>query len=87
MKIAIAYRYCKLDKEHEYFFEASEHEPAQLFWFGFHLAKRVRCKFKLYPYIPNWCKVKKLGNWSQASANDMAGFVGRAILKHIEERK
>ena len=87
MKVSLAYRYCTLDKQHEYHFGVTDATPEQQFWFGWHLAKLVKRKIHLYPWIPNWCKVKKLGSWSQNSASDAAGYVARAILKNKEIAK
>ena len=82
-RVKVGYWYNALERRHEFGFESDSSDPVWSFWLGWYMGARLRgipgIGDALYPYIPSWHEVTKLGSFRDNSAPALAGRVVKAI--------
>jgi len=72
MKASVGHNYSKLDKRHEYFFDAENK------WSWFEMGRYINDRILLYPYFPSYFKGRRY-----TYESDEAQLLGRKCAKKI----
>lgn len=79
----VFYRYCTLDKRHQYSIVLEPEHKIWDQWVWFYLGRIIKNnKIHLYPYRFVYAKDKRLGEFRQSSAMMAAYYINKAIQKH-----